>query len=346
MGRAEDLFDRLERGGIAYLDELIETQKSEEAFLDFKRSKNSGQSTHLEGEDQKNLSRALSGFANSDGGVVIWGVKTGGGSSTGGADTANGKAPLHNCFAFAAAIDNAVSGKTNPPVPGVRSIPLPQIDGRTGFVATLIPASSVGPHQSCDGDLYLARYGSSFKPVTHTVLSGMFGRRPQPRLHLEYLIQPLLLPAQGSGEAPGTVWAVVTPMIVNAGGVVAKDVYFTWTIEQLPSNSGAWASPATEGRWQIDALDDRVGTCLALPDCRLAPFTRLKTVQITLRLRPPVDTGIKLAFNYGCEGAPPQTLTYQASPSDLTHALGFASDPSESKRQAACSWIYGLEPHW
>jgi hypothetical protein len=161
MGRGEDLFDRLERGGIAYLDELIETHKSEEAFLDFKRSKNSGQSTHLEGDDQKNLSRALSGFANSDGGVVVWGVRTGDGSPSGGADTASGKAPLRDCRAFAAAIDNAISGRTNPPVPGARSIPLPESDGSSGFVATLIPASSIGPHQTVDTKVYLARYGSS-----------------------------------------------------------------------------------------------------------------------------------------------------------------------------------------
>jgi len=73
MGRAEDLFDRLERGGIAYLDELIETHKSEEAFLDFKRSENNGQSATLANSDLNNLSKALAGFANSDGGVVFGG---------------------------------------------------------------------------------------------------------------------------------------------------------------------------------------------------------------------------------------------------------------------------------
>lgn len=346
MGRAEDLFDRLERGGIAYLDELIETHKSEEAFLDFKRSQNNGQSTHLDGDDTKNLTRALAGFANSDGGVVIWGVKTGGGSSSGGADTASGKAPLRDCRAFAAAIDNAVSGRTNPPVPGVRSIPLPESDGCTGFVATLIPASSIGPHQTVDTKVYLARYGSSFQPVPHTVLAGMFGRRPQPKLHLEYLIQPLIVPAYGAGEAPGTVWAVITPMVVNAGGVVAKDVYFAWTITQLPTNSDAWASHGTEGRWQMDALDNRVGTCLALPDCRLAPFSRLKTMQITLRLRPPVDTGIKLVFNYGCDGAPPETVSFEASADTINKSLEAANDPSESRRHTACTRIFGMQPHW
>lgn len=73
MSRAEDLFARIEVGGEAYIDELIDTRKSEESFLDFKRSANHGGSPRLHPDDLKNLSRSLSGFSNSEGGVVIWG---------------------------------------------------------------------------------------------------------------------------------------------------------------------------------------------------------------------------------------------------------------------------------
>jgi hypothetical protein len=278
--------------------------------------------------------------------VVVWGVRTGDGSPSGGADTASGKAPLRDCRAFAAAIDNAISGRTNPPVPGARSIPLPESDGSSGFVATLIPASSIGPHQTVDTKVYLARYGSSFQPVPHTVLAGMFGRRPQPKLHLEYVVDPLVIPVQGVADAHGVIWATMIPLLVNAGGVVAKDAYLAWSISQLPKDTGVWANPAEEARWQHDALHERVGTCLALPDCRIAPFSRIKTVRITLRLKSPVDTGLKLIFNYGCDGAPPETVSFEASADTINEALEAANDPRQSRRHTACTRIFGMQPHW
>jgi len=77
MGRAEDLFARLESEGVDAINDLFEQKESEEAFLDFKRSADQGAGVRLHDDDRKNLSRALSGFANTDGGVIVWGVGTG-----------------------------------------------------------------------------------------------------------------------------------------------------------------------------------------------------------------------------------------------------------------------------
>src|SRR5690242_12152620 len=74
MGRAEDLSARLSSGGEAAIDELIQERQSEELFLDFKRSSDNGSGTRLSDTDRGNLARAISGFGNSEGGVVVWGV--------------------------------------------------------------------------------------------------------------------------------------------------------------------------------------------------------------------------------------------------------------------------------
>jgi hypothetical protein len=42
MGRAEDLFERIRNEGESAIDFFIETQQSEELFLDFKRSADNG----------------------------------------------------------------------------------------------------------------------------------------------------------------------------------------------------------------------------------------------------------------------------------------------------------------
>ena len=74
MSRAIDLFSRIEQGGQAAILELIATRKSEELFLDFKRSADNGAAARLHDNDRNNLAKAISGFGNSEGGIVVWGV--------------------------------------------------------------------------------------------------------------------------------------------------------------------------------------------------------------------------------------------------------------------------------
>ena len=98
MGRAEDIFERLEKVGEEAIDEFIRSRKSEELFLDFKRSADSGGGGRLNQTDRNNLSRAIAGFANSEGGVVLWGIDCRPGP--GGADVARSKFPMNDCRAF------------------------------------------------------------------------------------------------------------------------------------------------------------------------------------------------------------------------------------------------------
>jgi hypothetical protein len=74
MNRAADLFAMLTAKGEAAIDELIVSRKAEELFLDFKRSGDNGAGVRLHESDSKNFSKAISGFGNSEGGVVVWGV--------------------------------------------------------------------------------------------------------------------------------------------------------------------------------------------------------------------------------------------------------------------------------
>ena len=74
MNRADDLFSKLTAEGETAINELIVTRKAEELFLDFKRSGDDGAGQRLHESDCKNFSKAISGFGNSEGGVVIWGV--------------------------------------------------------------------------------------------------------------------------------------------------------------------------------------------------------------------------------------------------------------------------------
>jgi len=74
MGRAEELFTRIRDGRAAEVHSMIGAQVVEELFLDYKQSSTVLPATKMSDEDRKNLAKSVGGFANSEGGVIVWGV--------------------------------------------------------------------------------------------------------------------------------------------------------------------------------------------------------------------------------------------------------------------------------
>ena len=74
MGRAEELFTRIRNGGAAEIQAMIDAVVVEELFLDYKRSSTPLPGARLSDDDRKNLAKAIAGFGNSEGGVIVWGV--------------------------------------------------------------------------------------------------------------------------------------------------------------------------------------------------------------------------------------------------------------------------------
>src|SRR5579871_4078524 len=107
MSRAEDIFERLQKDGEKAIDEFIMTQQSEEMFLDFKRSANNGDGTVLSDKDRNNLAKAISGFGNSEGGVIVWGIECK--RDIDGADIPKAKFPIKNVKRFVSFLENAIS---------------------------------------------------------------------------------------------------------------------------------------------------------------------------------------------------------------------------------------------
>lgn len=52
---------------------IIDEQQEEYLFLDFKL-KTDPRSPNLSKDDKKNYAKALSGFSNTSGGIIIWGI--------------------------------------------------------------------------------------------------------------------------------------------------------------------------------------------------------------------------------------------------------------------------------
>src|SRR5713101_8069192 len=174
MSRARDLFDRIIAGGTVTIDQLMQDFQSESLWLDFKQVGTQPASAKLADDDRKNLAKAISGFGNSDGGIIVWGVKCKNDPKLGDVPTA--LVPFENPPRFVSWLENAVSSCTIPAHQFVEHRPILENPGAPqGFAVTLIPASIVAPLQCVQPGgtfQYYIRAGSNFIPAPHAVLAG------------------------------------------------------------------------------------------------------------------------------------------------------------------------------
>ncbi|RLC35377.1 MAG: hypothetical protein DRZ76_00145 [Candidatus Nealsonbacteria bacterium] len=165
--RAQEIYNRIKEEGLKAIDDYILTRSSEELFLDFKKSADDGKGKTLHPNDRNNLAKAISGFGNSEGGVIIWGIDCSRDSD--GADVARAKHPIENVARFVSLLQSAVSACTIPPHSKVENFSIAENGKNSGFVATLITKSTSAPHQCVNDYKYYMRAGSSFTPVPHAV---------------------------------------------------------------------------------------------------------------------------------------------------------------------------------
>lgn len=180
MENAKVLYERILHGGKSEIDNLIDDKTAEHYFLDFKLKTDSDGGKLLDHYDRDNLATAMSGFANSQGGLLIWGVKK----------TDGKKGSMHlikNPKMFVESLNRAVSEVITPFVDAVDSRVVFENSGE-GVVVTHIPMSEKTPHRSLRDSHYYLRIGDSFKVMEHTQLEDMFGRRSRPKLKLEATI--------------------------------------------------------------------------------------------------------------------------------------------------------------
>lgn len=294
--RAGHLYHRLVADGENAIDELIQARESEMYFLDFKRSSDRGAGPRLSRVDRNNLAKAISGFSNSEGGVLVWGVECS--DTAGGGDVAQAKFPLLDAAAFRAWLEGAVSGCTVPGHDQVVSHAIPS-RGAEGFVVTHIPKSVRAPHQMIPDLRYFMRAGSSFAPVPHGVLEGMFGRRPQPRVFHQNVL--------GVPEIVGNHVSLACGISVyNEGPGVARDAYAVVTALSVPG-------PKCQATYRVSDTSNWTGgiefgvriSLVSNDGYKIAPETSVQPIDLHLKFHPPFEHDLKVQFLIGCDGSEP-----------------------------------------
>ena len=173
-----NIFETFERLSIEHLREYIARGQEEHLYLDFKLLKDASLASS---DDKRNLARALSGFGNSSGGLIIWGVEAR--KNNDGVDCATALKEIDRVTFLLSRLNELTGDGVDPTVQGVRHRIIPGTGDGKGFAVSLIPESDTGPHMAKLGeDRYYKRSGDSFYKMEHYDIADMFSRRRRPNL--------------------------------------------------------------------------------------------------------------------------------------------------------------------
>ena len=320
MSRAQDLFDRLIDGGEAAILSFISEPVTEELFLDYKRSADNGAGTSLHNKDRSNLAKAISGFGNSEGGVIVWGVDCRNDPLLGDVPTSH-PICIHKPTRFKSWLEQATTGLTVPPHEGVRHHAIPE-----GFVVTLIPSGMHAPYQTVGELSYYIRAGSNFTKTPHAVLSGLFGRRPQPNIKHHFFI-----PYVPTRPAPGLVMTQISLMLRNFGRGIAEDIFLNLTIKSNPGhNCKIRFLPSEEKEvWQGRLVLNHQMQMNTRAGFRLPPEADLMPLTLEITLQHPIDSDLAFEGLCGSTGGETTRFQFRSTTSDITEALDQFSGMSD-----------------
>jgi len=308
--RAEYLFDEFLAHGEAMVDRLICEQVSEELFIDYKRSSDDGGGQKLHQNDRENFGKAISGFGNSEGGIIIWGVGCRRDPERG--DLPDRKHALKSPKRFVSWLEGTASGCTLPPHNAVRHHAVTDKNDE-GYVVSFIPQSSYSPHQCIVGKhekKYFVRTGSDFVPASHGLLASMFGRQPAPKLSMSWGLAGKMAPDTLSplitGRPTAAPHVCFSPAIRNAGIAVARDLYANFRISTPGPNCHAEINHE-QGHW-IRYDSNWAFHLISQEGFRLAPDGIINPFEATIYLQPPFENQFTWDLTVGCANAPLQKL--------------------------------------
>jgi hypothetical protein len=200
MDQSRVLFERFTADRYTQLERVRDEQWQETLWLEFKANRPPGSPgrpdqnvTDVSGSmtrgGRQYLAMALSGFANADGGVLVWGVSC---RENQGIDAVDDLRPIHGLRRFHSDLHSLTDQIVSPPVEGVQHelIELPGQDD-TGFVATHVPKDEARLHMAIatDQHCFYRRDRTGFRLMEEYEIAAGYARRPAPKLELVWEFQ-------------------------------------------------------------------------------------------------------------------------------------------------------------
>jgi len=221
----QKILENLKVNGESEIDRLISLSEQESFYLDFKEATTGDSDNRLSDSDRKNYAKAISGFSNTSGGLLIWGIKESGDKFT--------KNKISNPDNFVKILNNEVSLLTLPARQEVNSFAIKDNSDK-GFVVTEISKYYFSPVQVITKIKeiqykYYIRSGSSFVSANHDILSGLYNRQR----HSEIVFQWSAEENNSYSEDNDTFECKIGIILRNKGTGVLRDIWINFTSSGL-----------------------------------------------------------------------------------------------------------------
>lgn len=262
---------------------------------------------------EKNLAKGISGFGNSEGGVIVWGVECSRDCDIG--DVAKAKVKVKNVHRFLSWLENAISGCTIPSHNRVRNHIISVDKNGDGFVATYIPKSELAPLMTTMGNNIYIRSGSNNVPAPYSVIAGMFGKRPQPNVELiiadknlevlDNAVEDMVYPP--SLDNPPEKYLRLSFSICgeNDSNVIARELYLSCS---STGKGGEYNKVRFSNYNQMDSIPGIEGqlNLITRPDLRLPPRGVIRFANVTIILSPYSEEDFLMDGVIGADHAAPK----------------------------------------
>ena len=151
---------------------MCQAGREEDLYLEFKQ-KHDRRTGNLDDPDRKNFSKAVSGFANADGGVLVFGVETT--QTQDGVDRAASLKPITDHIRLRGRLLDSLFNTTQPVVDGVEVDSI-EAQAGGGYIKCLIPQSVRAPHRAVAAEhQYWRRTATGHRRMDHYELEDFFG---------------------------------------------------------------------------------------------------------------------------------------------------------------------------
>ena len=238
-----DLFESLQLDGEAGLQRLVDERTQENVTLDFKRKADSSHGS-FERNDKVIFAELISGFANSAGGLGIWGIAAERDANDP-VDCAKSLVPIANIEMFQSQAHANSGHLIMPKHEGIHIASVQSTTPGAGYLLVLVQRSERRPHRSEASGVkqYYKRAGDGFFAMEHYDIEDAFRRGSSPTVELYWELQR-------GGDAPSSSGIVTTMFfevsLINSGNTLVRFPFLQirpgrgLQVGTLPPHTGLW----------------------------------------------------------------------------------------------------------
>jgi hypothetical protein len=221
MDNAKLIFQQFANGSIDYIRQNILNKPLEDTWIECK-SKSDPTHPKLDEKDKSNFAKNLSGFANTSGGVLIFGLKATKNSE--GFDIVTEEQPIKDLDLFEAALREQEPHIVERAISEIEYKGVYTDEDKTeGILLVYIPESTNPPHRSLKDKHFYLRAGGSCYPMDLPQIESLVLKNIKPELEIDFFIftnMNILTPTQDSN-----IEFNMDFQIKNIGRAMAKNIF-------------------------------------------------------------------------------------------------------------------------